>query len=333
MKARIFAGFALFVAALGPAAGAQSSERLERAEVLLGSARFDEADAEIAQALASGTLGRPELARAHSIRGVIAAARRQSDAARASFRRALSLVPDLELPASAGPHVKEELDAARAELGERGRGLEVRVSVTADRGVPARVGVRVSGDPEGLARRLSIVAGSVRLQRSLPPRVHDLEIARPAAGCVDVSAKLTDASGNQIWADGALGRLCAEVVPGARAPGAHEPERPVGAPVWVGLALTGAGAVATGVLGAIALDRRAEFHDANADGSRSEAERRALYDDAQAAQRRATVAGIATGVLGATTLTLYLLRPEESAPAVGMRALPGGAGAVLDGRF
>lgn len=324
----------LATATLSEPAHADASERLTRAREQIVAARFDEAEAEVRAALASGELERSELAQAHLLAGVIAAARRDDSAARASFRKALSLDPRASLPALAGPHVAQAFDAARAELGAARAGLAVSASVSADPGAPAQLGVRVLRDAEGLARELRVRAGELREQRPLPPHEQRIEVPRPGEGCVELSAEVVDASGNRVWSSPALGRVCAE--PAAAAPPAAKPvaaERPVGAPVWIGLALTGAGVVTTSVLGVLALDRRGEYHDANVDPRRTEAERRELYSDAQGAGRRATAAAVVTTALAAATVTLYVLRPERSPAALGVSTGPSGAGAVLGGRF
>jgi hypothetical protein len=302
----------------------------------IDAARFDEADSAVQAALASGELERRELSRVYLLSGMIASARRDEAAARASFRRALVLDPDVALPPSAGPHVAVAFDQARSELGAE-RGLAVIASGSqAQAGGPARIRIRLVRDPEQLARRVRIQAGSFRAERPLPPLDHELEVTPPADGCSDVAAQVLDRAGNRLWSEPVVARVCARAptAPVAAPPAtATAPERPIGAPVWIGLALTGAGVAATSVLGVIALDRRSDYHDANSDPSVREAERRELFDSAQSAQGRATIAAVATGVIGAATITLYLLRPEARGPEIGVRAAPEGASAVVGGRF
>jgi hypothetical protein len=78
---------------------------------------------------------------------------------------------------------------------------------------------------------------------------------------------------------------------------------------WAGIAVTGALAVTTGVLGLVALDRRSTYQAANVDPSRV-ADRQHLRDDAAAAERNATVASIATALAGGITVVLVLTRPR-----------------------
>jgi hypothetical protein len=316
-------------------ARADGPERVERIQQSIDQARFDQADADVRAALRSGELTRQELARVHLSSGVIAAARRDSEGALAGFRRALSLDPEVTLPGTAGPHVAALFEQARSDSAER---LAVVASGAEPApGSAARIGVRLVRDPEKLAKRLRISSGSFRDERLLPPSEHALEVPPPASGCSDVSAELLDSFGNRVWSSPEpIARVCAaEAATPPSSPPAQvaEAERPIGTPIWVGVALTGVGVVATGVFGVIALDRRAEFHDANADPGQTEAERNVLRDDASDAARTATIAAIATGVVGATTLTLYLLRPERSSPSVGVAAAPGGASAVFGARF
>jgi hypothetical protein len=321
---------------LAPPSPAQSRTELGEIEEQIGAARFDEADAALRAALASGKLDRRSLARAHLHAGVIASARRDEAAARASFRRALTLEPDATLPASAGPHVSAAYEHAKRELGELGSGLGVAASGTQPRpGTPARIDVRVAGDAERLARRLRIAAASFRDERPVPPLAHAIEVPAPSQGCADVSAELLDRQSNRLWSAPSIARVCA--APPGRAPRseprAQVESRPVGAPVWIGLALTGAGALATSVLGIAALDQRADYHAANSDSSRSRSERQVLYDEAQAAERRATVAAVVTGAFAAGTITLYLLRPTRSEAEISLRLAPGAVGATLGAGF
>ncbi len=329
----------LFLALLAsPAAGqARPEERIRGIEEHLDAARFDEADAEVRAALASGELDRRTLARTHLLAGVIASARRDENGARASFRRALTLEPDQSLPPSAGPHVAAAFEQARRELtGARG-GLRVVASgAQAEAGGPATISVRVVGDSERLAHRLRITAGSFREERPLPPLAQELRVPAPRAGCVDVSSELADPQGNRIWTSAAIAKLCAaepSSAPRQEPPPVVDSERPLGAPVWLGIALTGAGVAATSVLGVIALDRRSDYHEKNSDPGASLQEREDLRDEASVAQRRATIAAIATAALGAATVTLFVLRPARSGPEVSVRIAPDVAAGTVGGRF
>jgi hypothetical protein len=329
---------ALFLALLAlvrPSAAQERSE-LDEIDEQIGAARFDEADAALRNALASGKLDRRTLARAHLLAGVIASARRDEVAARASFRRALTLEPDAKLPPSAGPHVAAAYEQARRELGDAGSGLGVAASGAQARpGMPATIDIRVDGDAERLARRLRLSAGAWREERPVPPRVQRLEVPPPSTGCADVAAELIDPQNNRLWSAASVARVCAPASDAGPPPAPLDERdaRPVGAPVWTGLALSGAGMLATGVLGLVALDRRADYHEANSDPARSQPERQELRDQAAAAERRATVAGIVTVALAAGTVTLYLLRPTRSGTEISLRMAPAAAGATLGARF
>jgi hypothetical protein len=322
---------ALLVAA--PRARADAPERLRAIQREIDQARFDEADAAVRAALESGELSPSELARVHLSRGVIAAARRESEAALAGFRRALSIDPGVRLPGSAGPHVAELFEQAKAEGSEP---LEVAArGQTGEPGQPLRLELDVSRDPQKIGRTWRVASGSFRTERRVTPSSQTLEVPAPASGCADVSAVLADAYGNRVWSSDSAGRVCAAAAGAGASPIAPPPpaDRPITAPVWVGITATGIGFAATTVLGLVALDRRSEFHEANADPDRTESERSALRDDAKTAARTATIAAIATGIIGATTVTLFLLRPERSGPVAGVSVEPGGARAVVGARF
>ncbi|HEX6763856.1 MAG TPA: hypothetical protein VF103_00225, partial [Polyangiaceae bacterium] len=125
---------------------------------------------------------------------------------------------------------------------------------------------------------------------------------------------------------GSKGAAAPGVAAGA-APAANQPppERPLDAPyeptgrptpthVWIGVGLTGALAIATTVLGIVALNERADYHEKNSDETVSVPERTDARDKAEDAARRATIAGIATGVVGSATVVLYLTRPTSETP-------------------
>jgi hypothetical protein len=334
MKAHLPSGLmalALLVAA--PPARADAPERVRAIQRDIDQARFDEADAAVRAALESGELSPSELARVHLSRGVIAAARRESEAALAGFRRALSLDPNVRLPGSAGPHVAELFEQAKADGSEP---LEVGADAGSSApGEPLRLELTVTRDPQKIGRAWRVSSGSFEVERRVPPLRQVVEVSVPASGCADVAAVLVDANGNRVWSNDAAGRVCAAADGEGPPPIAPPPaaDRPITAPVWVGITATGIGFAATTVLGLVALDRRSEFHEANADPDRTELERNVLRDDAKTAARTATIAAIATGIIGATTVTLFLLRPERSGPVAGISVQPGGARAVVGARF
>lgn len=132
-----------------------------------------------------------------------------------------------------------------------------------------------------------------------------------------------------------------EVIPGPD--GARETERPVPTGVWIGLAATGAFAVAAGVFGGLALSKGSEYDDAN-DGS----DPAAADDIKSSGQTFNLLTDVFIGgavVAAAVTTVLYLTRPEvEVGDQVGssrgwdsVRLGPtvgrDGAGGVVTGNF
>jgi hypothetical protein len=331
------------------AAEAPSAEqRVERVETLVARADFEAAESEARLALASGMLGPAELARVYRELGVLAAARTDAERAGAAFRRALILAPDLALPPSAGPHVVELLERARRENQGRPRPTPVVLLTPASESVS--VDARVEHDAEGLARRLVLDQGGKSVVYPLEPA--GLRTVLPVPGaerdCIEVRVSVADEHGNLLWPDVARRDVCPvdRTSRGSSTPPKIEPaggsgpvlpapalgsERPVPTSVWIGVGLTGALTAATGVLGVVALDRRADFDDKNADPSVVVEDRQDAREAALSAQHRATAAGIAAAVAGGVTLTLFLARPTVNGPAVEVGVGP--SSIAFSGRF
>jgi hypothetical protein len=198
-------------------------------------------------------------------------------------------------------------------------------------GTPTEIIVtgKVTEDGESLARAIVVESEGVRALRPLDPSGVSFvqRVDRAREHCVTVTAGIVDEHGNSVWPNAVRETFCpkSEPVAASGAPAAAtaksgepvpdsapaEASRPIPAPVWIGVGLTGALAVATTVLGIVALDARDEYHQKNDDPAASVPERRELESAAKAAENRATIAGIATGVVGSATLVLYLTRPTS----------------------
>jgi hypothetical protein len=316
-----------------PAGAEPSGESLERVQALVDSADFDGAEKEAERALDSGTLSWSALAHVYLELGVVASARNDLAAAEVSFRKALALDRGLALRESAGPHIAEVFGRVRKAVLAK---PSMSIQLTLARGGDASevvVTAKVTDDAEGLARAVVIEAQGVRALRPLDPSGASFveRVEQGAERCVTVTADIGDEHGNSVWPNAVRETFCptaaVNVTPaappvagrGPRSPRLDAPpavrERPTPTHVWIGVGLTGALAVATTVLGVVALHERAKYHEKNADLGASVSERYQLESDAQAAERLATVAGVATGVVGATTLVLYLTRPTSEARA------------------
>ena len=290
---------------------------LARVEPLILSLDLAAAEAEIENALHTGTLDRPALARAYAFRGVVEASRRNATAALASYARALRLDPQTRLPRGQAPYVTTPFEATRERLRGRATAFEVTVSQTSASMSP-HLRVVVRHDPDGLARRVSASALGATVQAEVVSGTADIDVSMPAGRsvCAQATVRILDAYSNL---------LAEHSVSDPRCPGlpdaptvVHDSEvRPVPGYVWLGVVVTGGLIATTALLGGVALDNRATLMNANGDPARAGV-RQELHDDAVKAERYAALAGIATGIIAATTLVLYLTRPGR--PSTMIRA-------------
>lgn len=285
------------------AASARAGADLDRVAELIASADVDRAEREVQAAMRKGELTRAELAKAHLFLGLVAAARRKNELADASFRRALRLDGAISLPSGQAPSV--EASFRRAVDAVRG---EPALEVAVDAAVQAnglRVTVVVSGDPEASAKRARATEdGRASVDVVLDGGRGAAVVPFGADGCVNAKVVVVDADGNLLVPSAQPVRGCQEKVAPPVAVSPRVAQRPSTA-FWLVAAGAGIAGVATGVLGVRALDQRSQYHDANHDPSRV-AERSPLRDDAARAQRTATVAGVAFGVLATASVALFV---------------------------
>lgn len=102
------------VLALVTVAGAARAQSIEEADAHYAATELDQARRAYLQALAASRLGPREVAHAHRRLGTIAAALGDEATARAAFRRALAIQPDLAAPADLAPDQREAFEALRA---------------------------------------------------------------------------------------------------------------------------------------------------------------------------------------------------------------------------
>jgi hypothetical protein len=288
-------------------------------------------------ALRTGALGPKDVARAYVLRGVIAASKRDATHAEREFERALRIDAATALPAGVAPHVAAPFERARAAAPPP---LDARASVApTDAAHDAIVHVAVTEDPDHLARRAVVRARGGTVDAPIAGDGADVVVGPRVHGCAPIRVRLLDAFGNDLFDSGDVVVRCAAVpAPGAAAatPASRAVEltsRPVPGYAWAGVAITGAGAVTSAVLGAFALSKRATFESANVDPTRV-AQRQSLHDDAAGAERLATVAAVATAVAGAVTTALVVFRPTVTTRVtVGAAPTPQGGALVVGARF
>jgi hypothetical protein len=314
-----------------PAIAAGADASIRQVEAFVRKADFDAAEQAARKLLQSGSLARQEVARVYLQLGVIASARRDPAAAEGAFRNALWLDRDLSLHASAGPHVAETFARATASMPRSSSpGPVIELASAATGQLLVEAAARTPDD--GLARRVSVRIAGVTEVRDLGPDAVRFSLWLPESvdGCATATASVLDEFGNELWTAVAVKDVCRPPPPGPASPvAASSPAsrtvarksllpppdmlsmtaprspRPVPRAVWVGAALTGGAAVATAVLGLVALERR-EDYDGGLGGSATPDQSRHLRELALTAEHRATAAAILTGVLAATTAVLYV---------------------------
>jgi hypothetical protein len=323
-QARAFGSLAVFLIAVAatssrPASAADNADVTGELDALVRRADFDAAEARAETLLHSGSLTRAQAARAYLALGVVSSARRETEKAEVAFRRALMLDAGLPPPAGVGPHVAASFAKARAALGSLPPAAPP-VTLTALPGAPSfRIETGRATD-EGLARRFAVRVAGLREEHELGKERGELVVSLPTSvvGCATASVGLLDEHGNELWPAVASAEVCRRTAAGRpEAAGldkallagerAHEKPAPKSRrAVWVTGAVTGGLLVATGVLGWVAVERRNEYHDSIDSGARLDEQRR-LMEDASTAQHRATIGAIATGVMAAAMLIVYLV--------------------------
>jgi hypothetical protein len=313
---------------------AQTATGSDSIALLVDRADFEGASALVASMLASGKLNRSEAARVHLFAGVIAAARRNTAEANAEFEKALQLDSSIALPASAGPHVVASFEAARTEL-TRQPALTISVELARGR-APSELALsaHLSGNQGGLLQKL--VLHSPKSQELLDINEPGLQVSKVVAtmqDCSVYSVGAADQFGNELWPDLASLTLCppAAAAP-APAPVAVTASLPPVQPAAPGMPLSielSAGvsaslAIASGVLGGVALHQRAEFNDKNEDLGATVADRREARDRAALTQHLATGAAV-LAVAAAVPVVWYFVSKPKSPAKVGLRATLTGA--------
>jgi hypothetical protein len=321
-----FAGTLLFVQR--PAASGEV-ERTSELEALVRRADFDAAEATAQKLLRTGSLTRAELARVYLQLGIVASAKRDSAAAAAAFRTALRLNGESRLSPSAGPHVGEMFRRAQAAVPDPASS-DPKVILTAPAGageVSVEAPARRPGDD--LPRRVAVTIDDVREARDLGPEPLRFSVALPASvsRCATASAGVLDEFGNEVWPAVASVEVCRAPAPtravAGRAPPPVSPTtkvqtvdvlsgrpsppspKPTSRATWVAAAVTGAAAVATTVLGVVALERRDDYNSSFR-GTATPDQQRQLRELAMTAERRATAGAVVTALVASATVVLYI---------------------------
>ncbi len=307
-----------------------SSALLDRAQHAVDEVDYEAARRLVAGALDAGKLSRADLARAHQLAGMVAAAVGDDAGARDHFVRWILLAPGAQLGAGVSPKIAAPFAVARDEADRLGA-MTFDVDVTREPG--AAVFTVNAHDPLHLAVKLRVRIAGAALESPLPMARVEVEDKVPLTAQITI---LDDRGDELATRDtGAPPRV------GGDAPAAIPSERPgpihrhrvpalVRWPTWAAVTVVAAGA------GGYFAWQVSKDHDAldalNADSAAH------TFDEATALEDRgrkhALFANVGLGVAGAalvaTVVTLVIDRERvEVAPVVA----PGGGGARATIRF
>ena len=137
-------------------ARAQPASALLEAERALARGETEAAAEGFDAALASGSLEREQLVRAHAGLGAIAAAQGDLESVAASFARVLALDPRAPSPAGLTPEASSVIEALRTQRDGRGLRLGLRSSSPPPRGTPLALEVTMEGVPADWASRIAV---------------------------------------------------------------------------------------------------------------------------------------------------------------------------------
>lgn len=297
-----------------PSVAAETADRAGELEALMRRAEFEAAEAHAESLLHSGSLTRAEAARAYLALGVVASARRAVGKAEPAFRRALTLEPDLALPAWVGPHVVASFEAARAALRSSPAPTPPRIRLVPISGAP-RLRIWIDGRGDGPVHRVVVRVAGVREVHDLGTEAttHEMPLPPRLAGCANATAGFADEYGNELWPLVASTEVC-RPTPAApcvtQTPAPEPPRSTFRSPeraMWTAGALTGGLVLTAGVLGWVALERRHEYHQ-SLDAMATVGEQQRLMEHASTAEQRATFVAVAAGVLAVATTVLYFIR-------------------------
>jgi len=149
--ARLIVAVAVVVMIGGPA---RADTPLDQARAALDRSDYLGARTALGEALASGKLGRDELAELYRMSGVVAGALGETDAATEAFERMLALSPKAELPAGTSPKIARPFAAAQAYYKDHSP-LVIEVGTSA---APPTVTVHLTSDPLGMIDRVQAIS-------------------------------------------------------------------------------------------------------------------------------------------------------------------------------
>lgn len=335
----------LFVA-LALAGGSARATPLDDAKTAVEASDYLKAKAALAEALASGTNGRDDLAEIYRLSGIVAGALGDPKGATAAFQRALSLSPSVALPRGTSPKIGRPFAAAQDLAKKAGGPLEIKSETQED---PPAVTVIVVADPlQMIARvRATVVVDGKPEQSFDRPASERTMIELPVGARLDVRVAVLDEKGNRLAELGSrdvpiviIGKAPPPPPPVVIAP-IKKPPPPARAPrpLYMKWWLVGGVAIAFGAAGTYfgidAVLAKRELDDLNRNSAEHD------FSEAQDVESRARRSVLftnigygAAGALAVTAAVLYLTEPRaRRGERLTVAPVRGGGALVLGGRF
>jgi hypothetical protein len=332
----------LFIALAG---GVARATPLDDAKAAVEASDYLKAKAALAEALASGTNGRDDLAEIYRLSGIVAGALGDPKGATAAFHRALALSPSVALPRGTSPKIGRPFAQAQDLAKKAGGPLEIKSETQAD---PPAVTVIVAADPlQMIARvRATVVVDGKPEQSFDRPAAERTMIELPVGARLDVRVAALDEKGNRLAELGSrdvpiviIGKAPPPPPPVVVAPIKKPPPPRTPRPLYMKWWLVGGVAVVFGAAGTYfgidAVLAKRELDDLNRHSAEHD------FSEAQDIESRARRSVLftnigygAAGALAVTAAVLYLTEPRaRRGERLTVAPVRGGGALVLGGRF
>ena len=329
-------------------ASTAAADPLADAKAAVDNSDYFTARSALDEALRAGTHHPAQLGEIHRLRGIVAAALGDPDAATKSFEMALALVPTMSLPVGISPKISRPFDAAKEQLKNK-QPLKIKTDTKSD---PPSVTIEVVSDPASMIKKLRAVATvdgkpAKEFDKPVAPSV---KIDLPKGSRIDLQVVALDDNGNHVAELGT--KEVPIVIVGKGGTTTKVVKQPIKQPVvetpssprplylkwwlWGGAAVVGLGAA--GFFGVEAVLAKNELDDLNAESPNH------TFDEAKAVETRArhrvlftNISLIAGGAFAITAGVLYLTRPgtptTERRVSIAPLVHPSGGGVVIGGAF
>jgi hypothetical protein len=305
--------------AAAPAFAEDGAAMLGKAQQAIDNIDYENARALTDQALASGSLGPKDLARAHMLAGEIAAALGDDAGAHDHFERWILLAPDAALPSGQSPKITQPFTAAHASADALG---PARFDVSATRN-DGKLALAITGDPLHMVARVHV--GFDRGSDGEGVGDH-VEVAIDDAA-THANVALLDEHGNTLAERSVdVAAATAAAPAGLREIVHHSIPAPLRWPTWTALAVVGAGA--TAYFAHAASKDQSDLDALNASSGMH------TFDEAKAIEDRGKRDTLFTGVaIAAAAAVVVTVVVDHRTVEVQPLAAPGATGASVSLHF